>query len=98
MTLAVDEGGLNLHVEQKYDGRRWGGTFPSQCVFVRLYFTRVAFGTYRLCVIVFIFMLGTFMLDKLFEHDIVIQSSTFLPRSYSILLEVAFRNFVFSYS
>lgn len=30
MTLAVDEEGLNLHVEQKYDGRRWGAIFPSQ--------------------------------------------------------------------
>ena len=37
MTLAVDEDGLKLHVEQKYDGRRWGGVFPSQCVFVRVY-------------------------------------------------------------
>ena len=37
MTLAVDEDGLKLNVEQKYDGRRWGGTFPSQCMFVRAY-------------------------------------------------------------
>ena len=40
MTLAVDEDGLKLHVEQKYDGRRWGGVFPSQCVFVRVYVAR----------------------------------------------------------
>lgn len=49
MTLAVDEEGLNLNVEQKYDGRRWSGTFPSQCMFVRVYFTRVAHG-YTYCV------------------------------------------------
>ena len=40
MTLAVDEDGLKLHVEQKYDGRRWGGVFPSQCMFVRVYVAR----------------------------------------------------------